>query len=60
MKNKKVQERDFDFVKFIFIVAVIVIPIRFWVAQPFLVSGAQWSRLTATAIILLLTKFPTG
>ena len=31
----------FDFVKFIFIVAVIVIPIRFWVAQPFLVSGAS-------------------
>ena len=31
----------FDFVKFIFIVAIIVIPIRFWVAQPFLVSGAS-------------------
>ena len=31
----------FDFVKFIFIVAVIVLPIRFWVAQPFLVSGAS-------------------
>lgn len=31
----------FDFIKFIFIVAIIVIPIRFWVAQPFLVSGAS-------------------
>ncbi|MEK9161506.1 MAG: signal peptidase I [Patescibacteria group bacterium] len=31
----------FDFIRFIFIVAVIVIPIRFWVAQPFLVSGAS-------------------
>src|SRR3972149_7572697 len=31
----------FDFIKFIFIVAVIVVPIRFLVAQPFLVSGAS-------------------
>lgn len=31
----------FDFVKFIFIVSVIVVPIRFWVAQPFLVNGAS-------------------
>ena len=31
----------FDFIKFIFIVAVIVIPVRFWVAQPFLVNGAS-------------------
>lgn len=31
----------FDFIRFVFIVAVIVIPIRFWVAQPFLVSGAS-------------------
>jgi len=33
----------FDFIKFIFIVAVIVVPIRFLVAQPFLVSGASKS-----------------
>ena len=31
----------FDFIKFIFIVAIIVIPVRFLVAQPFLVSGAS-------------------
>ncbi|MEK7142098.1 MAG: signal peptidase I [Patescibacteria group bacterium] len=31
----------FDFIRFVFIVAIIVIPIRFWVAQPFLVSGAS-------------------
>lgn len=30
-----------DFFKFIFIVAIIVIPIRLWVAQPFLVNGAS-------------------
>ena len=29
----------FDFFKFILITAVIVIPIRLWIAQPFLVSG---------------------
>src|SRR3989338_7279990 len=31
----------FDFIKFIFIVAIIVITVRFLVAQPFLVSGAS-------------------
>jgi len=30
-----------DFFKFILIVAIIVIPIRLWIAQPFLVSGAS-------------------
>lgn len=40
-QNSKKGSAIFDFVKFIFIVAVIVIPIRFWVAQPFLVSGAS-------------------
>lgn len=30
-----------EFIKFILITAVIVIPIRLWVAQPFLVSGAS-------------------
>ena len=40
-QSQKKGSAIFDFVKFIFIVAVIVIPIRFWVAQPFLVSGAS-------------------
>ena len=40
-QNQKKGSVIFDFIKFIFIVAVIVIPIRFWVAQPFLVSGAS-------------------
>ena len=31
----------FDFVKFIIITALIVIPVRLWIAQPFLVSGAS-------------------
>ena len=40
-QNQKKGSVIFDFVKFIFIVPIIVIPIRFWVAQPFLVSGAS-------------------
>lgn len=40
-QNPKKRSAVFDFIKFIFIVAIIVIPIRFWVAQPFLVSGAS-------------------
>lgn len=31
----------FDFVKFIIITALIVVPVRLWIAQPFLVSGAS-------------------
>ena len=30
-----------EFLKFILITAIIVIPVRLWVAQPFLVSGAS-------------------
>src|SRR3990167_8004837 len=45
LQNKKAGSKKgrviFDFIKFIFIVAVIVVPIRFLVAQPFLVSGAS-------------------
>ena len=52
MKNKKSKSAILISCKFIFIVAVIVIPIRFWVAQPFWSVELQWSRLTATAIIL--------
>jgi len=42
--EEKLQKKGsavFDFIRFIFIVAIIVIPVRFWVAQPFLVSGAS-------------------
>ena len=41
IKSQKRGSAVFDFIKFIFIVAIIVIPVRFLVAQPFLVSGAS-------------------
>jgi len=40
-KGQKTGNAIFDFIRFVFIVAIIVIPIRFWVAQPFMVSGAS-------------------
>ena len=40
-QGQKKRSAFFDFIKFIFIVSVIVIPVRFLVAQPFLVSGAS-------------------
>jgi len=38
-KNLSIREQIIEYVKFLLIVAVIVLPIRFYVAQPFVVSG---------------------
>ncbi|MDP3902190.1 MAG: signal peptidase I [bacterium] len=44
MNEKNIKENGggiLEFLKFILITALIVIPVRLWVAQPFLVSGAS-------------------
>ncbi|PJE73472.1 MAG: signal peptidase I [Candidatus Terrybacteria bacterium CG10_big_fil_rev_8_21_14_0_10_41_10] len=44
MNEKNINENGggiLEFLKFILITAIIVIPVRLWVAQPFLVSGAS-------------------
>lgn len=40
-RQKPVKAAVFEFLKFIFIVGLIVVPFRIWVAQPFMVSGAS-------------------
>lgn len=54
-KSKK--SAIFDFVKFIFIVALVVIPIRFWVVQPFLVSGASMQPTYEDGDYLIIDEF---
>ncbi|HBB56910.1 TPA: hypothetical protein DEW47_02460 [Patescibacteria group bacterium] len=44
MNEKNINENGggiLEFLKFILITAIIVVPVRLWVAQPFLVSGAS-------------------
>ncbi|MCK6462396.1 MAG: signal peptidase I [Candidatus Pacebacteria bacterium] len=55
VKNRK--ESIFDFLKFIFIVAAIVLPIRLWVAQPFLVSGASMEPTYNDGDYLIVDEF---
>lgn len=40
-RQKPVKTAVLEFLKFIFIVGLIVVPVRMWVAQPFMVSGAS-------------------
>ena len=47
----------FDFVKFIIITALIVVPIRLWVAQPFLVSGASMEPTFNNGNYLIIDEF---
>lgn len=47
----------FDFVKFIIITALIVVPIRLWVAQPFLVSGASMEPTFNNGNYLVIDEF---
>lgn len=57
-KSLKRHWRDvFDFVKFIIITALIVVPVRLWVAQPFLVSGASMEPTFYNGNYLVIDEF---
>ncbi len=46
-----------EFVKFMIIAAVIVVPIRLWIAQPFIVSGASMSPNFENGEYLIVDEF---
>lgn len=45
-----------EFIRFVFIVAIIVIPVRFFVAQPFVVSGASMEPSYETGDYLIIDE----
>ena len=57
MEEKKYWRGIFDFFKFIIITALIVIPVRLWVAQPFLVSGASMEPTFNNGNYLVIDEF---
>lgn len=54
--NKKVGGFFIEIFKFTIIAAVIVIPIRFWIAQPFVVSGASMDPTFETGEYLIVDQ----
>ncbi|RJQ30750.1 signal peptidase I [Candidatus Parcubacteria bacterium] len=53
---QKAKSAVFDFIKFVFIVAIIVIPIRLWIAQPFLVNGASMEPTYSSGDYLIVDE----
>ena len=56
MENQK-GNSVWDFVKFTIIAVLIVIPIRLWVAQPFIVSGASMEPTFDNGDYLIIDEF---
>jgi signal peptidase I len=63
IREKKVKEKRgikqslWEFVRFAFIAALIVVPIRLWIAQPFIVSGASMSPNFEHGEYLIVDEF---
>ena len=56
MDNEK-ENSVWDFIKFTIIALLIVIPIRLWIAQPFIVSGASMEPTFDNGNYLIIDEF---
>ncbi|MCX6731410.1 MAG: signal peptidase I [Candidatus Parcubacteria bacterium] len=56
MENEK-ENSVWDFIKFTIIALLIVIPIRLWIAQPFIVSGASMEPTFDNGDYLIIDEF---
>jgi len=56
-KKQSFKQSAWEFVKFFLIAALIVIPIRLWVAQPFIVSGASMLPNFENGEYLIIDEF---
>ena len=56
MQGEKQENFFVELLKFFIIAVVIVIPIRFWIAQPFIVSGASMNPTFGTGQYLIIDE----
>ena len=56
-ETKEKENSLWDFLKFTVIALLIVIPIRLWVAQPFIVSGASMEPTFDNGDYLIIDEF---
>jgi len=56
-KWKEIKKSAIEIIKFIVITAVIVIPFRLWVAQPFIVEGESMEKTYHSGDYLIINEF---
>ncbi len=56
-KEMTLKQSIWEFVKFMVIATIIIVPIRLWIAQPFIVSGASMSPSFENGEYLIVDEF---